>query len=110
PVLVTVTDINGNESTCSSQVSVSGLPQGWSHSDEDSGCDGATNASYLFDNLVFILGSSNCYNSSPFTSDEMALVKQTLCGDGSITAYVQNITGELPGWAGIVMRESNAAG
>ncbi|HRF38934.1 MAG TPA: hypothetical protein PK198_09095, partial [Saprospiraceae bacterium] len=41
--------------------------------------------------------------------DATSFAQRTLCGNGSITAQVTSISGAL-GWAGLVMRESNAAG
>lgn len=43
-------------------------------------------------------------------SDELASAQRQLCGNGTITARVTSISGSALGWAGVTMRESNAAG
>ncbi|MBK7426240.1 MAG: T9SS type A sorting domain-containing protein [Saprospiraceae bacterium] len=110
PVLVTVTDFNGNTATCTSQISVNGFPPGWSENVNGVGCADGNDISYNPTTEVWTATSSNCYYSSPFTSDATAFAQRTLCGNGSITAQVTGISGTALGWAGIVMRESNAAG
>jgi hypothetical protein len=108
PVTVTVTDINGNTASCNSQVSVSGLPEGWSQTPDGVGCAGGNSIAYNTSTGIWTATSTNCYYASPFTSDETAFAQRSLCGDGSITAQVTSINGN--GWAGVVMRESNAPG
>jgi parallel beta-helix repeat protein len=110
PILVTVTDINGNSATCTSQISVGGLPPGWSQNVNGVGCANGNEIDYNPSTEVWTATSINCYYSSPFTSDGTAFAQRTLCGDGSITAQVTGISGTSLGWAGMVMRETNAAG
>jgi regulation of enolase protein 1 (concanavalin A-like superfamily) len=110
PVLVTVTDINGNTATCTSQITVSGLPPGWSSTSNGIGCADGNDIEYNPSTQVWTATSTNCYYSSPFTSDETTFAQRTLCGNGSITAEVTGITGTSLGWAGLVMRESNSPG
>ncbi|MBK7426242.1 MAG: HYR domain-containing protein [Saprospiraceae bacterium] len=110
PVLLTVTDINGNTSTCTSQITVNGLPSGWSQNINGVACANGNNIAYNASTEVWTATSTNCYYASPFTSDETAFAQRTLCGNGSITAQVTGISGTALGWAGVVMRESNAAG
>ncbi|MBK7808964.1 MAG: T9SS type A sorting domain-containing protein [Saprospiraceae bacterium] len=69
------------------------------------GCSSTANISAT----VVTLTSENCYYTSSYTNDQLAFAQKTICGNGSITAQVTSITGGL-GWAGVTMRESNAAG
>jgi regulation of enolase protein 1 (concanavalin A-like superfamily) len=110
PVLVTVTDNSGNTSTCTSQVTANGLPPGWSSTNNGVGCADGNDIEYNPSTQVWTATSTNCYYSSPFTSDETAFAQRTLCGNGSITAEVTGITGTSLGWAGLVLRESNSPG
>ncbi len=110
PVLVTVTDVNGNSATCTSQITVSGLPSGWSQNINGVGCANGNNIVYNESTEVWTATSTNCYYSSPFTSDATAFAQRTLCGNGSITAEITGIGGTALGWAGIIMRENNAPG
>ncbi|MBK7426238.1 MAG: T9SS type A sorting domain-containing protein [Saprospiraceae bacterium] len=110
PVLVTVTDNSGNTATCTSQITANGLPPGWSQNVNGVGCNNGSNIQYNPSTEVWTATSSNCYYSAPFTSDQTAFAQRTLCGNGSITAEVTGISGTSLGWAGIVMRESNAPG
>lgn len=109
PVTATVTDVNSNVTTCTANITVSGLPAGWSQEPDGIGC---TNCSSEFDYSpgtgIWTANSSGAFYSSPYTSDAIALASRTLCGSGSITAQVTGIDGN--GWAGVVMRESNAPG
>mgnify|MGYP002414118440 CR=1 FL=1 len=108
PVTVTATDINGNTSTCTAEVTVSGLPAGWSQQVGGAGCAGNNNT-YNSGTGVWTATSTNCFYGPPYTADATSFAQRTLCGNGSITAQVTSISGAL-GWAGLVMRESNAAG
>jgi regulation of enolase protein 1 (concanavalin A-like superfamily) len=109
PVTVTATDINGNVATCTAQITVSGFPAGWSQQPGGAGCSGNNNA-YNSGTGVWTATSTNCFYGPPYTSDATSFVQRTLCGDGSLTAQVTSISGSALGWAGIVMRESNAPG
>jgi len=110
PVTVTVTDVNSNVSTCMANVTVSGLPSGWSQQPGGVGCASGNNIAYNTGTGVWTATSTNCYYASPFSADATAFAQRTLCGDGSITARVMSISGSALGWAGIVMRESNMPG
>jgi len=109
PVTVTVTDISGNTATCTSNITVSGFPAGWSQQPGGAGCSGNNNT-YNSSTGVWTATSTNCFYGPPYTSDATSFVQRTLCGDGSITAQVTSISGTALGWAGVVMRESNAPG
>jgi regulation of enolase protein 1 (concanavalin A-like superfamily) len=108
PVTVTVTDLSGNTASCISTVSVSGLPEGWSQAPNGVGCAGGNSNTYNPATGVWTATSSNCFYGPPFTQDASSFAQRTLCGDGSITVQVTGIVGG--GWAGVVMRESIAAG
>jgi hypothetical protein len=110
PVLITVLDVNGNTATCTSNVTVGGLPCGWSQNPDGVGCEDGNSIAFNSSTGVWTATSTNCFYASPFNSDETAFAQRTLCGNGSITALVTGISGNALGWAGIVMRESNAAG
>jgi regulation of enolase protein 1 (concanavalin A-like superfamily) len=110
PVTVTVTDINGNPSTCTSNITVTGLPCGWSQNPNGVNCANGNNIVYNPATGVWTATSTNCFYGPGFTSDATAFAQRTLCGDGSITAQVTDISGTALGWAGVVMRESNAGG
>jgi hypothetical protein len=110
PVTITVTDGKGNPATCTTQISVSGLPAGWSQQPNGVGCDDGNDIRFNPATGLWTATSANCYYASPFTSDETAFAQRTLCGNGSITALVTSISGSALGWAGVVMRESNAPG
>jgi uncharacterized protein (DUF169 family) len=110
PVTATVTDLNGNTATCTSTVTVGGLPCGWSQQPNGVGCTDGNSFAFSSASSVYTATSTNCYYASPFTSDETAFAQRRLCGNGSITTLVSGINPLAGGWAGVVMRESNAAG
>ncbi len=85
------------------------LPCGWSSEANGVNCNDGSNIAFNPGNQVFTVTSTNCYYKNSFTSDALAFAQNDLCGNGSITAQVTSITGGL-GWAGVTMRESNAAG
>ncbi len=107
PITVTVTDVSGNSTVCNGQVAVSGLPCGWSATPHGIACTNGNQASYNGPTNTFTLATSGCYTPSA-SADESGWIKYSLCGDGSITAHVAGLT--LPGYAGIMMRETDAAG
>jgi hypothetical protein len=109
PVTVTVTDGSGNVTTCTASVTVSGLPEGWNQQPGGIGCSAPCN-DFTFNPAtgVWTGTSTGAFYGPPFTNDAAAFAQRTLCGNGSITAQVSSINGN--GWAGVVMRESNAAG
>ncbi|MBX2926865.1 MAG: T9SS type A sorting domain-containing protein [Saprospiraceae bacterium] len=110
PVTVTVKDPSGNTASCTSTITVTGLPCGWSQNTNGVNCANGNNIAYNPANGVWTAISTNCFYGPPFTSDATAFAQRTLCGDGSIAAQVTSISGTALGWAGVVMRESNAAG
>lgn len=108
PVLITVTDANNNVETCTVNVTVVGLPCGWSQQPDGAGCIDGSSVSYNVPTAGWSLFSEDCYYAGPFNADELAFAQYQLCGNGSITARVTSIAGS--GWAGVTMRETNAAG
>ncbi|MBX2929639.1 MAG: T9SS type A sorting domain-containing protein [Saprospiraceae bacterium] len=110
PVTVTATDASNNPATCISTITVTGLPCGWSQNPNGVNCGNGNSIGYNPGTGVWTATSTNCLYGPPFTSDATAFAQRTLCGDGSITAQVTDISGTSLGWAGVVMRESNAAG
>lgn len=110
PVQVTVTDVNSNVSTCTSQVSVGGLPAGWFQDSNGINCIDGNTIEYDFPTEVWTATSTNCFYGPPYNTDASAFAQTTLCGNGSITARVTGISGTSLGWAGIVMRENNNGG
>jgi hypothetical protein len=108
PVVVTVTDVAGNVSTCTAMVSVTGLPCDWSQNSNGIGCNNGSNVAFNTATSVWTATSTNCFYASPFTSDATSFAQRSLCGDGSITAQVTSINGN--GWAGIVIRENSQPG
>ncbi len=106
PVIVTVTDENNNVSTCTANVTVAGFPCGWSSESGSIGCN--SDAIYSSATGLWSIEASSCFYGAPYTVDYISFIQRTLCGNGSITALVASINGN--GWAGVVMRESNAPG
>ncbi|MCB0636170.1 MAG: T9SS type A sorting domain-containing protein [Lewinella sp.] len=109
-VQVTICDQNGipNCNSCTVPVILTGLPCGWSvdpgHidcNDCGAGYDPATNTFQATAGSV----SHTPYSGSP---DQYAFVQTTLCGNGELIAHVDGLDGLGKGWAGLVMRESNA--
>ena len=110
PVTVTATDPTGNTATCISTITVAGLQCGWSQNPNGVNCANGNNIAYNSGTGVWSVTSTNCFYGPGFTSDATAFAQRSLCGDGSITAQVTDISGTSLGWAGVVMRESNMAG
>jgi hypothetical protein len=109
PVTITVTDQGGITSTCTSQITVSGLPCNWQSANVNCN-EPANNVAFNTATGQWTITSSDCYYTSPFTADEMVYARRQLCGDGSITALVTGINPLADGWAGVVMRETSDAG
>ncbi len=108
PVTVTAAYAGNNTASCTSNITVAGLPCGWSQNPNGVNCANGSSIAYNSGTGVWTATSTNCFYGPGFTSDQMAFAQRTLCGSGSITAQVTSINGS--GWAGVVMRESNAAG
>ncbi len=106
PVTVTVRDLSNNTATCTSNITVGGLPCGWSQNPDCVGCTNGNSVSYNPPSGVFTVTSVNCFYGPSFTHDSKAFAQRTLCGNGSITALVTDISSISTGWAGIVMREN----
>ncbi|MCB0637373.1 MAG: T9SS type A sorting domain-containing protein, partial [Lewinella sp.] len=109
-VVSTVTDIHGLSSTCTSLVTVDGLPCGWMTWDDHVDCPGSS-ADYDVFSETFYLTSAACSHTPYSPLDEAyANVKTVLCGDGEIIARVSSLDGLGKAWAGITMRENNDPG
>jgi len=109
PVTVTVSDLCGNTSTCTSQITVvegTALPSGWSAGDVGTNAMGSSIYSPCINNGSFVL---NAKGYSTNTTDVQHTVYQTLCGDAEIKAHVAGLS-PMGGWAGIQMRESSSQG
>lgn len=109
-VTATATDIYGNTADCTFNLEVLGLPCGWTFTPDGINCTDGNDVSYNVPLDEFYVESTNCFFSSPFNSDAMGFAQYELCGDGTITAHVTDISGSALGWAGVAMRESDAEG
>ncbi|NUQ24311.1 MAG: T9SS type A sorting domain-containing protein [Saprospiraceae bacterium] len=110
PVTAIAIDVNGLSTNCTSQVNVTGLPCGWNQQQDGVNCAEGNSIDYNPASSVWTVTSTNCYYANPFNVDALAFAQQTLCGNGSIIAQVTSINASNIGWAGIIMRESNASG
>ena len=110
PVVITVKDASNNTVTCTANVTVGGLPCGWSQNPNGVNCANGNSIAYNAATGVYTATSTGCFYGPPFTGDATAFAQRTLCGNGSITALVTGINPLAGGWAGIVMRENNTAG
>jgi len=103
--------VNSGDGMVTIQYTIAGsLPPGWSQDPNGVGCIGGNAIGFDPMSETWTATSTNCFYSSPFTSDASALAQFTLCGNGSITAEVTSISGTSLGWAGVVMRENNLPG
>jgi hypothetical protein len=109
-VTLTVTDMFGNSSTCTANVSVIksfALPAPWSG--QNIGSPGAGN-SYQYDPCLptpeYTISAGSANNSIP--SDNLAFIQQSICGDFNITVKVESVSANS--WAGLHARESSTAG
>ncbi len=102
---VTIKDEAGNEDDCTAYVDVIGLPCGWSEGPNDGSlnCDGQTTSDYDVPDETFTLTSEGCWHDCR-DADKATYVYHPLCGDGSLTAKLDNINRN--GYAGLMARES----
>ena len=104
PVTVTVEDENGVQANCVANVTVDGLPCGWSADPDGINCPGGNSADYDVPTETFTVTSEGCYNPAHYRpTDSHGFATTELCGDGELIAEVTNVAGV--GWAGIAMRE-----
>lgn len=105
PLTVTIHDGNGNMDNCTADVTVTGLPCGWSEGDDDGSlnCAGNTAVDYDVDDESFAVSADGCWHDCR-DSDKAAYVYQELCGDGTLTARLASINSG--GYAGLMLRES----
>jgi hypothetical protein len=105
-ITVTIEDGAGNIGTCTANITVDGLPCGFMSTNV--GCDGDESTDYDTGTSEFTLTSDGCTPAFPYLSDEQALIKTELCGDGYIKAFIESVDGD--GVAGIQLRETLAPG
>jgi hypothetical protein len=106
PVTVTVQDASSNAATCTAMITVqegTALPPGWSAANV--GAANGTAGYQVCTGQTFTVTASG---SSTLSTDVMHVAYQQLCGNGSITARVTNVTGG--GWGGVILRESLSPG
>lgn len=109
PVTVTINDGNGNEDQCIANVTVAGLPCGWSFTPDGINCPAGNDVSYDPPTEVFTVTSEGCYDPNYYSNmDSHGYVGTELCGNGEIIAEVTSVTGN--GFAGVSMREDLTAG
>ncbi len=104
PLTVTIRDEAGNTDQCTADVTVTGLPCGWSEGPDDGSlnCPGDTDVDYDVDDESFSMSSDGCWQGS-HDPDKAAYVYQELCGDGTLTARLASIN--TAGYAGLMLRE-----
>ena len=102
-VTYTITDINGISDNCTANITIEGLPCGWTDTDGIN-CDGENDTSYDPNTDTYTLTSDGCSSAHPYTSDSQSGVYHELCGDGYIKALVTNVDGN--GFAGVELRNS----
>jgi surface protein len=110
-VTLTATDGVGGSASCTAQVTIvpgTDLPAGWSATDIG---DPGSGSDYAYNPCISPRGefdiSTGGYNLFPDNADEAAYVHRPLCGNGGIQADIEAVTN---GYAGIMIRESNAPG
>lgn len=105
PLTVTIHDGNGNMDNCTADVTVTGLPCGWSEGPDDGSlnCAGNTDVDYDIVDESFAVSADGCWHDCR-ESDKAAYVYQELCGDGTLTARLASIN--TSGYAGLMLRES----
>ena len=111
PIPVSVSDLSGNSDNCTAQVTVvsSGkLPAPWQTADIG---DHGEGSDYAYDPCTPPTGVFNiqteAYNLIPLNEDNVAFIGQELCNDGGIQVRIDAVEG---GYAGIMIRESDAPG
>ena len=110
-VTLTVEDVNGNQSSCDAVVNVTiddVFPEAWSSGDigmVSIGNDYAYEPCGINTDQFYITGSGN--NAISSTTDNVAYVYQSLCGDGSIIAKIESVAPN--GYGGLMIRETTNA-
>ncbi len=107
-VTYNLSDAVGNTSSCSFKITVDGLLCGWVDNGGIGDCAGENASDYDQDTETYMVSSNGCVPVFPYTGDNQAFINTQLCGDGYIEVFVDNITAK--GFAGISLRESQAAG
>lgn len=104
-VNISAIDVYGNPANCTAQVTVGGLPCGYSTCSGHVDCSDSY-ASFDPTDETFHLTGVNCFYASPYNHDEMAYIKHEFCGNGEIIARLESIGGTTFGWGGISLREN----
>lgn len=108
PVTITVEDANGNINECIANVTVGGLPCGFSAPENGINCNDSNHATYDVGTEDFTLSSEGCYDPSYYrATDAHGYVGTNICGDAEVIAHIAQVEGT--GWAGITMREGLGA-
>ncbi|MCB9299204.1 MAG: T9SS type A sorting domain-containing protein [Lewinellaceae bacterium] len=108
PVNVSVEDESENPASCTAMITVekgTELPYPWDS--EDIGNPGTGN-NYAYDPCEYEFTINAGAANNMLGSDNMAFIEKDMCGDFEITVQVLSITPN--GYAGLMARESDAAG
>ena len=109
PVTVVIQDGAGNLDECTANVTVAGLPCGFTAPPDGINCADGNEAAYDPNTGTYTITSEGCYDPNYYSnSDSHGYVGTELCGDGEIIAQVTQVNGN--GFAGISMREDLTAG
>lgn len=107
-VTVSATDVAGLQGNCISQVTVQGLPCGFSGSEDGIGCEGGSSALYDPQSELFTLSATDCYSQVNGQTESVSWAGTEACGS---TDFGVEITAIAPySWAGISLRESDQPG
>jgi hypothetical protein len=105
-VIINLEDECGNPTTVYSDITVmegDALPAPWVNSNTHTSANGTANYSPWTPDGTFCLTATG---QSTTTNDVFHFVYQQLCGNGTVIARLAEV--ENGGWAGVMMRESNA--
>jgi hypothetical protein len=102
---------NGDETgvdcggSCQPCASPGDLPFPWAGADVGSDCN-----DFNYDDATGNFTTTSCGNNAfpGTTSDDVAFIHQTLCGDGEIVAKIESVSAN--GYAGLMIRETTAPG
>ncbi|MCB9273928.1 MAG: hypothetical protein H6564_07795 [Lewinellaceae bacterium] len=107
-VTVNVEDESENPASCTAMITVAagtGLPEPW---DDDNIGNAGPGNSYSYHPCEYEFTINAGANNNGLGSDNMAFIEKEMCGDFELTAHIISITPN--GYAGLMVRESDAAG
>ena len=108
-VTVTVEDGSNNTAMCISNVTVGGLPCGFTAPPNGINCASGNSAGYDANTQTYTINSQGCFNPAFYSpTDAHGYIGTTICGNAEIIAQVTSVGGN--GWAGITMRQSATSG